>query len=559
LSMKLLKNFISSGAFSSAKKADSEKFLQLDHKSLTILFKIDTKHKKKKVKDSRRTGIRCRVGRWIQIRGDNMKLNSIVTKLWLAITALVLMVIGITGLVHTDLMDKIYYQQQANQLISTGHRVADLARTEKNTAMLEAKLDAVSGVMDNNIMIINSNNGIHSSAGMGIESADMLPDLENPYHIPLTENDLEKLSKGETIIYRGRSEFFQTDVLSVAMPVKDATSGARIIMIHAPLKPLAGQLASFKIITFYTAVGGIILATILSMFFSRQVARPLLDMNRVALAMASGDFLRQVKVNTNDEVGLLANSLNTLSVQLQEKLAQLERLDRARREFVANVSHEIKTPLTIMQGFTEALLDNLATDEDERKSYLNNIAEEIKRLRRLVNDILDLNKIEEGRFDFVRDYVDLNSVSASVQQKFRALAEESGIELTFNIDKKTPPVYGSQDMIKQVYFNLIDNAIRHTPAGGKILVTAFPKADQVMVQVKDTGRGIPAEDLPMIWERFYKADKSRTRGQGGTGLGLAIVKRIIETHGGWISVESKPGTGTTFTFILPTGPRKTHR
>ena len=283
-----------------------------------------------------------------------------------------------------------------------------------------------------------------------------------------------------------------------------------------------------------------------------MVSRPLLNMNRVALAMASGDFSRQVTVNTKDEVSLLANSLNTLSTRLEEKLAQLERLDQTRREFVSNVSHEIKTPLSIMQAFTEALQDGLATNENERKMYLNNISEEIHRLRRLVNDILDFKRMEEGFEDFDRDHVDLKLIVSSVKNKFNALLEETGVNLLVRVDSKIPLVFCNRDRIEQVFINLIDNAIRHTPAGGSILITIANKADRVVIEISDTGTGIPEEDLPMIWERFYKADKSRTRVQSGTGLGLAIVKRIIEIHKGCINVQSKPGKGTTFTIVLPT-------
>ncbi|MBM7853927.1 signal transduction histidine kinase [Desulfohalotomaculum tongense] len=481
-----------------------------------------------------------------------MRWNSIVTKLWAAITVLVLLVIGIAGAAQTSFMENIYYQQQSEQLISIGNKAAKLARTEIDAQVLDMKVAVISEMIDGNVMIIDKNNTVLSCQGLGISTKDMIMDLHNPHHGPLTQDDLNRLFNGETIVHKGRSEYFQTDVLSVGIPVDDPKSAAGAVIIHAPLKPLAGQFATFKIIIIYTAVSGIVLATILSLLFSKMVSRPLLDMSRVSLAMASGDFSRQVTVNSNDEVGLLASSLNTLSTRLQEKLAQLERLDQMRREFVANVSHEIKTPLTIMQAFTEALEDDIVTGDRERKEYLKNINEEIHRLRRLVNDVLDLKKMEEGHGDFEKEYVDLNSVVSSVENKFRALKEKARVNLEFNIDRSTPQVFCSKDRIEQVFINLIDNAIRHTPEGGKVSVNISPKADSVMIEVKDTGTGIAGEDLPMIWERFYKADKSRTRGQGGTGLGLAIVKRIIEAHGGCINVQSRPGAGTTFTIILPT-------
>lgn len=323
------------------------------------------------------------------------------------------------------------------------------------------------------------------------------------------------------------------------------------VVIHVPIEPLARQLAVFQKITVYSTVGGLCLGITLSFLFSKKVSEPLRSMSQVALAMANGDFSRWITINTNDEVGLLADSLNTLSCQLQEKLAQLERLDQTRRGFVSNLSHEMKTPLSIIQAFTEALQDDFAVDGNEKNTYLNNIHEETARLKRLITDILDLKKMEEGYENFKMNYVDLKLLASSVQSNFSTLVEEKGVKLIFHISRKTPLLWGDNDRIKQVFINLLDNAVCHTPRGGEIVITIAHKADNVLIEIKDSGIGIAPEDLPMIWERFYKGDKSRSRSLGGTGLGLAIVKRIIETHGGHISVWSKLGEGTIFTIILP--------
>lgn len=481
-----------------------------------------------------------------------MKWNSIITKLWVVITLLVLLVIGIAGAVQTRFIQDLYYYQQANQLISIGNKVAQLALAEKNPHLLDMKVAVASDMLDGNVMIIDENGIVKVCHGMGISIRNMPMGLDHPHHGPLTNNDLERLFGGETIIYKGKNEYFNTEVLSVAIPVNNADRNIGAVMIHAPLKPLAGQLANFQGIINYSAVGGILLATVLSLIFSRRVSRPLRDMSRVSLAMASGDFSRQVKVNSNDEIGLLADSLNTLSARLQEKLAQLEKTDQTRREFVTNVSHEIKTPLTIMQVSVEVLQDNLIADEHERRVYLNNIHEEILRLRRLVNDVLDLKKMEEGYGDFEKELINFDSIIKSVQNKFNPLQEETGVNLIYTVDNKLPRVFCNKDRMEQVFINLIDNAVRHTPKNGEVHVTVSSKADSIMIKIRDTGKGIPDEDLPMIWERFYRGDKSRTRTQGGTGLGLAIVKGIVEAHGGFINVQSKLGEGTTFNVILPT-------
>jgi signal transduction histidine kinase len=459
-------------------------------------------------------------------------------------TLLVLLVIGLSSASQTSFLENIYYQYQSSQLISLGNKiVADDRR-------LQTKVAVVAEMLEGNVMIIGKDKKVLSCQGLGVSTEDMVMDWQHPHHGPLTQQDLDELYAGKIIVNRGISNYFNTEVLSVGIPVPDLRSPVGAVIIHAPLQLMADQLATFKTITIYTAVTGIMLATILSLLFARRVSRPLMDMSRVSLAMASGDFSRQVVVNSNDEVGLLANSLNTLSMQLQEKLNQLQRTDQLRREYVTNVAHEIKTPLTIMQGFTEALEDDLVTSEQERKEYLHNINEEIQRLRRLVNEVLDLKKMEAGHNEFAKDYVDLKSLISTISSKFEAMAVEKGVSLTVNTGK-VPRVYCNHDRIQQVFINLINNAFNYTPKGGEIVVTLAPKSDNVMIEVKDTGQGIPPADLPLIWERFYKADKARTRGQGGTGLGLAIVKRIIEAHGGCINVTSKLAVGTTFTIILP--------
>lgn len=481
-----------------------------------------------------------------------MKFNSIATKLWLIITFLIMLVLAVATATQTSLMDKFYYQTQTKQMISLGKKIAYLASQETDRNILDIKLKAMSELMDGNIMIISKDKTLLSCQGMGVSTEEMLLDLKNPHHSPLAQEDLQKLYRGETVIHKGPNEYFNTDLLTVAVPVNQpGNSNVGYVIMHSPLKPMEGQLSSLKILTIYTAVGSILLATVLGLYFSRRVSRPIQDMSHVALAMASGDFSRQVPVDANDEVSVLAGSLNTLSNRLQEKLTQLEKLEQIRREFVANVSHEMKTPLTVMQVLTESLQDDLVSSKEEKQTYLNNIHDEILRLRRLVNEVLDLKKMEEGHDHFDKEYVNLQELADSVQSKLNTFAMEASVNLQFHINKKLSPLYINRDRIEQVFINLVDNALRHTPSNGQVLVTAEPKAGGVVIKVQDTGCGIPPEDLPMIWERFFKVDKARTRGKSGTGLGLAIVKRIVEAHGGCIDIQSRLGEGTTFTIILP--------
>ncbi len=228
------------------------------------------------------------------------------------------------------------------------------------------------------------------------------------------------------------------------------------------------------------------------------------------------------------------------------------RLEAMRREFVANVSHELRTPLTYLQGYAEAILDGLAASREEEEKYLSIILDETLRLRRLVNDLLDLALIEAGQLALDKEAVAMQELIEQVREKLLPLATDKGVKLVTVQPEKLPPVWGNPDRLQQILINLLNNALRYTPAGGTITVeTAWAGAEVLTVSVRDTGTGIAPSDLPYIFERFYKKEKARTRSSAGTGIGLAIVKGLVEAHGGEIKVTSQLGQGTTFTLTLP--------
>ncbi|WP_419956242.1 ATP-binding protein [Neobacillus niacini] len=226
-------------------------------------------------------------------------------------------------------------------------------------------------------------------------------------------------------------------------------------------------------------------------------------------------------------------------------------LEKMRKDFIANVSHELRTPISMLQGYSEAIVDDIAESQEEKKEMAKVIYDESLRMGRLVNELLDLARMEAGHIQLTLDEVNLYSFMNRIVHKFQGLARENDIYLSADLENDLPNVLFDPDRIEQVLTNLIDNAIRHTPQGGSVRLLV--KADDlgIKVEVSDSGSGIPEEDLPFVFERFYKADKARTRGRAGTGLGLAIAKNIIDAHRGHISVQSKIGQGTTFSFLLP--------
>lgn len=250
---------------------------------------------------------------------------------------------------------------------------------------------------------------------------------------------------------------------------------------------------------------------------------------------------------------MYANDTVRGAVAVLRDVTEEYRLEKLRKDFVANVSHELRTPLSMLQGYSEALVDDIAASPEERQGIARIIHDESLRMGRLVNNLLDLARMETGHFEMNCDYVDIKALCERVHRKFSTLSKECDVHLLATLHRD--PLHmecGDEDRLEQVLTNLLDNALRHTPGGKQIEMRAFPQEDSIVLEVADQGTGIPAEDLEFIFERFYKADKARTRGgSGGTGLGLAIVKNIVEAHRGTVSVESEPGKGTTFSIRIP--------
>ncbi|RIJ63877.1 HAMP domain-containing protein [Rummeliibacillus sp. TYF005] len=228
------------------------------------------------------------------------------------------------------------------------------------------------------------------------------------------------------------------------------------------------------------------------------------------------------------------------------------RLDKLRSDFIANVSHELRTPIAMLQGYSEAIIDDVVSSEEERNEMIKIIYDESQRMGRLVTDLLDLARMESGNITLYKDIVPITPVFERITQKFVQAAKEKKIELKYSSTfDDNIQISLDEDRIEQVLTNLIDNAIRHTQENGTVEVIVDQQVSYARIQVKDNGAGIPKEDLDYVFERFYKADKARTRGKGGTGLGLAIAKNIVEAHKGRITVESEVDVGTSFIFFLP--------
>ncbi len=291
---------------------------------------------------------------------------------------------------------------------------------------------------------------------------------------------------------------------------------------------------------FKAGVAGIVIAIILAALISRTIAQPLQRLARAATDVARGDYAVHVPVSGPAEVRSLAESFNQMT-------AEVLAANTAQRDFLGNVSHDLKTPLTSIQGYAQAIIDGAA---DDTESAAQTIFEESSRLNRMVVELTDLERLQAGKLSMKSEPIDMGRLSEAVAQNLAVVAEQKYINLESDI-ARAPMVIGDGDRLAQVLMNLISNALNFTPAGGTVRVVAAQAPGGVSVSIHDSGIGIPAEELPRVFERFYQVDKARGP-QRGTGLGLAIAKEIVEAHGGMITVDSRGrDCGAVFSVWLP--------
>jgi signal transduction histidine kinase len=282
-------------------------------------------------------------------------------------------------------------------------------------------------------------------------------------------------------------------------------------------------------------------ALLLTLLCSYQIIKPIRALTVVANSMEKGDLSQRVRTRAKDEIGKLAHAFNTMA-------DSLERSEQLRRNMVSDVAHELRTPLSNIRGYLEALQDRVIQPTQE---IIASLYEESLLLSRLVADLQELSLAEAGQLYLARRPMVIEESIVKAVYALQMQAEGKHIAIHVDIAPDLPKIEADAERVGQILRNLLSNAITHTPAGGEIWVNAHVHGEEVCVSVKDSGEGIAAEHLPYIFERFYRADASRSRATGGTGLGLAIVKQMVQAHGGRVELESQPGQGACFTFCLP--------
>ena len=335
------------------------------------------------------------------------------------------------------------------------------------------------------------------------------------------------------------------DTLTVALPALVDGALAGVVYLGQPLTDVTTVVRDVRNRLLLSTVIALLLSGIVGLVFSRAITRPVRRLTDAAGAVAQGRLDTQVPARSQDELGQLSRAFNAMTARL--RAARQMQVD-----FVANVSHELRTPLTSIKGMVETLRAGAVEDLDVRDRFLGTVESETDRLIRLVHDLLLLSRADSEALNLRREAVDVVALVRAAVERLSPQADVYDVTLRVADAPASLPVWADGDRITQVLVNLLDNAIKYSKPGGAVTVSVSPSPERMaLIQVHDTGVGIPADVLPRIGERFYRADKARARTHGGSGLGLAIAQALVEAHGGKLWLESREGDGTTAQFTLP--------
>ena len=358
--------------------------------------------------------------------------------------------------------------------------------------------------------------------------------------------DLDPVYRGEIWSTVIDHPYYEEKMVVVGVPIllpDGKVDGA--VLLNSPVAAVNEFMAHIYEFVGFGAIIGIIFSFLVVRLFTRSLVRPLRAMQATAGAIAKGDYSARVEVRSNDEIGSLGNTINELAKDLGDYMLEVGKTEKLRRDFIANVSHELRTPLTVIRGYTEAMADGIVKEPGQVKLYQYLIRDEAIRLEHLIKDLLNLSRLQSSSAANSLTPVSLAEIAAHVVQLISPLAESKKIQLHCDVAQNLPQVHGNRDQLIQLLLIFLDNAVKYTLSDGSVTLSLLQnEADTLTCVIQDTGVGIPAEDLPYIWERFYKVDKSHQQSDEGTGLGLAIAKQILDLHEAKVQVTSELNVGT---------------
>lgn len=470
-------------------------------------------------------------------------LKTIFHRLLFTYAAIIVTVVVLLAVFLTVFFNVYFFEQKQRQLLAAGRRVEEQVRACQARKISQQELEEIAGALG-----AVTDSRIYVLFGPKIAELKYLTKEEGREDSGSGEilEDLKKILAGETLV---KKKFFSSQlniyVVFVGLPVylDGAVGGA--VLLFSPLEQINRTLFGVYKIIWLTAAASLVLAAAVIFLVSRRLSRPIENVQRAAAALAQGHFTGDLAPEGKDEIARLTETFN----YMKNRLRQVEEM---RRDLISNVSHELRTPLTSIRGFLQGILDGVIGPAEQER-YLKLAYEEAGRLSRLVNDLLQLARLQAGSIKLQRESVSVRGLIAEIATEVRLAAEKKKILLRTEVSGGDFSVLADRDKLKQIILNLLDNALKYSPEGGEVEIAAGKEERRAIFRVRDSGPGIPEEEIKNLFQKFYRVEKSRSREIPGTGLGLSIARELVELHGGAIEIRSGAGRGTEAVFTLPIG------
>jgi len=399
---------------------------------------------------------------------------------------------------------------------------------------LQKRLQLLNQKLNTRVTVIRKN---------GVVIADSKEDPANMENHGSRPEVLAAISGGYGVATRFSSTLGMK-MMYLALPVQLEGQLVGYVRTSLPLLLIEKRVKQSQASIAFGAVFVIVVALLLGLFFSRRLSVRLTEMTTVAQSMAQGNYDQNIAISRSDEIGKLASALNQLAKSARD-------LEGIRRDFIANVSHELKTPITAVRGLIETVIEDEEMSDASQKRFLGKIHNQSIRLSSIVADLLELSQLESGKGISGKDFFDLNEVINSTVTSLMQVAENSNIHVAVKLPEDSLVMFGDKNSLFQVVRNLLENALKYSSKDAEVRICLYQENEKAVIEVQDWGIGIKRQDQDRIFERFYRVDRARSRELGGTGLGLSIVKHIVLAHSGEISMESDFGLGSIFRVFLP--------
>lgn len=463
-----------------------------------------------------------------------MKRESLLQKLIMTFIIILTIVLVSLAWILSMWFRTYYFAEKRTQFQSDGEYISGAIKLYNNQNS-DRELDKLQEIV--NMSSVGANSDISISDNTGY--IYMYSTIENNNKVVETPNISDK---DKSLISSGTPVEHISDHYTYIYPIMDSNEFKGCVSMTAPLSIINKQLHRIYLIVWISALGAAsFAAVVLSLVSKKILINPLAEINNAAKRFANGEVDKRVHISSQDEIGELANSFNIMA-------ESLEKVENNRRDFISNVSHELRSPITSIKGFIAGIIDGVIP-KDKEGYYLERTYNEIKRLTRLINDLLDLSAIESGKLKFDIRKIDINELIRMCVINNEQKIREKEIKLIVDLQKEKCFVKADEDKIMQVVTNLLDNAIKYCDNKGIIKIRTYHRGAKVFVRIYNNGPQIKEEDINHIWDRFYKSDKSRTN-KVSTGLGLPIVRMILMQQGEQVWVKNDPKVGVAFTFTL---------